>query len=780
MKRVLSCLLAVMLCMCSAATAFAVSDGDVASASDVPAISVQSTDLIERLYGGDTDDITDPGLTEFLNGYTGNKVTTSMRFDYSYVEHYDVDMTITDERKVSITETIDVMFNEESHGYYRYIPFYGAEEMYRVTNVEAYGAEVLITESDEEISIRMGSEDITVVGPMTYVFKYDIEYFNDITSGGDRIYQDIFADHLEDHILNATARIHLPEGAELLDWITYSGSYGSRDNSMEAYVCDGTMYLYAEDSFEPYSGATIELLFPDGTFTNRPADITVSSAQIDLTVAEDGTYILRQDLTADVYEDASSPILPVWQHIALLDKLNSSDPGTSAANVTISVDDQQYLSGRVPYDYCCPVKLSSSKGQTVTVTSVQKGRFDVTDGNFELDGVIIPISYLRGNMTEYKNVTFTAHLPSVEGKEFVCTKGASTGSESDNYYFDIEDTGDGFVATLRGTLPVGEKAMISFGLPEGAVKRPMTWTDWLLSILPLGLGGAITALRFRKKRAFVPTMEYYAPDDLNPAEVGFIIDGKADAQDLTSLIYYWAAHGHLSIEMTGKTTYTLHKLSDLDAAHRGYERVMFRKLWVLGGNDGDVRSSQLNEKFFSTLATATVQLKKQYSSKGTSLSDTARDRICRISALAVIALAALLPFALSVIAPARTGRESIAVTAALLFWLPAYWIMSWKGGTVYEKRSFFNRTMCNIAALALGAIGSLLYWLMLAPVAVGIIPAALFAIAVPVVLCLLPGTRDRSEYGSYIIARCVGFKNFLETAEKSRLEMLLEENPEYY
>lgn len=38
----------------------------------------------------------------------------------------------------------------------------------------------------------------------------------------------------------------------------------------------------------------------------------------------------------------------------------------------------------------------------------------------------------------------------------------------------------------------------------------------------------------------------------------------------------------------------------------------------------------------------------------------------------------------------------------------------------------------------------------------------------------------RTEYGTVMLGRIRGFKNFLETAEKERLEMMVAENPQYF
>ena len=777
MKRVLACLLAVLLAFSFASAALAVSDSD----ASVGELAVASSELAQRLYGGDTSEVSDPALAAFINGYEGNELTFSMRSDYSYVEHYDVDMTITSERTVSVVETLDVVFNEESHGYYRYIPTYGSEELYRITNIRAEGAEALITEEADEVSIRLGSEYLTVLGSMTYTISYDIEYFSDITADGDRIYQNIFPGDLEDRVLNATARIRLPE-AELLDYRLYSGSYGSRESHLECCISDGVMYLYASRSFSPHSGATVELLFPEGTFAARPADVTVTTAQFELNVESDGSYVLNQYLIAEVSEDTSSPYLPVWQSIGLEKQMDrdSSNVGVGSVRIAVAVDGLTVEAERGTTEVCV-IDLSAYRGKTVTVTSVQMGQYAVKDGSFELHTVITPTAYhYRGCLVEYSDMSFTAHLPAAEGESFRSSQQITTGSASTEYFFDITETEDGFAALLNGQLPVGESVTVEISLPENAVVRSTTWLDWVTLVLSLGLVIAAAILRCQKKRQMVSTMEYYPPDDLNPAEVGYIIDGKADPKDLTSLIYYWASKGYLSIELTGNTTYTLHKLSDLATEHHPYEHMMFKRMWSLGGSNGTVTSSQLNEKYYYTLTKAMTQLKNRYSKKDRRLSDDVKEKVSNILAAAALGLSVLLPVIATVAAPAAQGTELLAPIIALIFFLPVWLLMRWKGGTIFEKKKPIVRVLVNIAAVVLSALGGVLYLLLAGSVAFSVMSCLLLCVAVPVALCLSPGIRDRSEYGAYIIGRCLGFKNFLKVAEVERLEMLLEENPEYY
>ncbi len=774
MKRVLSCLLAVVLVLSAACFA--------------PAVGAESQSSDNWYINGELVEVTDEGLKQFLEGYVPNEPTAMMRSASLYVNSFDVEMTITSERTVSVTERIQVRFNEDMHGFQRYIPTYGAEEMYRITNVEASGAEALIEEYTDEVYIRLGSEDETVRGLVDYVIEYDIEYFNDITQNGDRIYQNIFPHDLENYVRNASAVIHLPEGAELLDYRFYAGTQGNTsDHGVEYYIGEDTIYLYTSEIIRPGRGVTTELLFPEGTFTSRPADIIVDKADIDISVEKNGDYTLTQNLMVTVPEDSGSPVLPVWQGFHMDDSdhqgWEGDNPGVGGVRIKVTVNGSTMFKNS-DYTDVADVDLSGFAGQTVEVVSTNTGRFAVESvpfGNgYELFTCFSPMYYGSGSFVEYRDVIVTGHMPTLQEGHFGGLADIQTGSASEEYFFDLERTEDGFAATLNGQLPVGETVTVDFNAERGAVKRSLSWTDVLAVIAGMVLivvagvkaGG-------EPQKTIVPTIEYYPPDELNPAEVGYIIDGKADSKDLTALIYYWASHGHLSIEMTGKTKYTLHKLSDLDERHRNYETMMFNRLWSLGGSDGTVTSNQLTDRFYSTLNKSTQLLIKSFEAPDWQLENSARKKTARTVTMAAIATAAAVPLLAGLLSKVDSGTEFAAAFFAVISLLAVCGIANSKRSG-HTKKSGAIRLIINIVLVVVSAIASVIFAVLCGGVAIGIVPALMLAAGTCAALAIVPNIRRTTDFGVYILGRCQGFKQFLKTAEKSRLEMLLEENPEYY
>lgn|GEM_PF-3427120 len=727
----------------------------------------------------------DDDLAEFMQARELNNPTARMMDESLYVNNYDVDITISSDRTLSVTENIEVMFNEEMHGFQRFIPTYGAEEMYRITNVSASGAKARITQNPDEVHIRLGDEDETVTGIVNYVIKYDVEYFSDITADGDRIYHNIFPHDLENYVCNASATITLPAGAELQDMRVYVGSYGTTyESGAKFHEADGVVYIYSEKILRPGNGATVELLLPEGTFTAREADVIVNDADIDMTVSKDGSFALTQKLFVTVPADSSCPELSVWQTVSMDDRYHQNeDAGVDGCKTHITVNGSTVMKDDEISDYYS-IDLSEFKGQTVKVEGLYTGRFAVRgfscSGAFKLFTRFIPIRHGSDSFVEYKNVTITGHMPTLSADRFDGYFAVNTGSNSKEYYFEEEDTSDGFTAKLVGTLPVGELVWVDFNAAEGAVTRSMNLMDIIAVLAGIGLV-IFTAFKASgaPQKTVVPTMEFYPPAELNPAEVGYIIDGKADSKDLTSLIYYWASQGHLSIEMTGKTKYTLHKLSDLDERHKNYERTMFNRLWSLGGNDGTVTSGQLSERFYPTLNKATQLLVSSFETPGWELEDTSRKKLAGSLRTIALVVAAAVPVLAQFVSRVATGNEYIAAVIGVVAFLAVSGIASSKrsGHTLRPKSA---RAGINIVLIVVSLVAVLLYAAASGGVAVGFISALILGVGACVSLAIAPSVRRTTDLGVDLLGRCQGFKQFLKTAEKERIEMLLEENPEYY
>ncbi|MDC7123948.1 MAG: DUF2207 domain-containing protein, partial [Spirochaetales bacterium] len=120
---------------------------------------------------------------------------------------------------------------------------------------------------------------------------------------------------------------------------------------------------------------------------------------------------------------------------------------------------------------------------------------------------------------------------------------------------------------------------ITLPLPEGywtgAEKhRPKGYLLFSILGYPLFLlvlaGSFILWLFLGRDKKITPKTEFNAPEGMTPAEIGYVITGKVDDRDITSLIIFWASKGFLNIKeektakgLSKKTDITLSKIKEL-------------------------------------------------------------------------------------------------------------------------------------------------------------------------------------------------------------------------
>lgn len=100
------------------------------------------------------------------------------------------------------------------------------------------------------------------------------------------------------------------------------------------------------------------------------------------------------------------------------------------------------------------------------------------------------------------------------------------------------------------------------------------------------------------------TVEFTPPEKLRPAEIGVLMDERADTLDVTATIIDLATRGFLTIEevkqkwLFGKTDYILHKTAKKPAGLLPYEKTLYDKLFAA---KQDVTISSLKQEFYQDL-----------------------------------------------------------------------------------------------------------------------------------------------------------------------------------
>ena len=178
-----------------------------------------------------------------------------------------------------------------------------------------------------------------------------------------------------------------------------------------------------------------------------------------------------------------------------------------------------------------------------------------------------------GWQTPIESSTITMTMPKeVDWSTFALYTGQA-GEEVDvlqDSHFKVEFGDDNRTLTIRAKdLPQGEGITLQATLPEGYWKGVTSrrWMGFLAFLIPVMLGLLMALLWVMNGRdpTIVKPVEFYPPDDITPAEVGYIVDGAVDNKDLSSMIIYFASKGYLEIreKTKGSKKYELVKKCEI-------------------------------------------------------------------------------------------------------------------------------------------------------------------------------------------------------------------------
>jgi len=288
---------------------------------------------------------------------------------------------------------------------------------------------------------------------------------------------------------------------------------------------------------------------------------------------------------------------------------------------------------------------------------------------------------------------------------------------------------DSIIVSANKLAP-GENLTVLFGLPEGSVKMPTLVDETLIFIedwFGLVLWPCLTAIalyfiwsvygRDRKKVSSI-AVEWTPPPDLTPAEVGTLIDEKLDTPDVLSTL--------------------------VDLASRGY-----LKIKVITYDSGFLFLSRKDYQFTKTEPPKDAPPLKAHEQ---------------------IFLDAVFPYGLSV---STLSMLKGKFSYSLSFIQDAVW------DSLLKKKLFSRNPNADVGTFYV--IGAIIAFsgIALAIFSSNVTRATAFGVIISGVFVLLSARAmpQRTALGSLALARCRAFQRFVQTAEKSRIEVLAKDDP---
>ena len=505
----------------------------------------------------------------------------------------------------------------------------------------------------------------------------------------------------------------------------------------------------------------------------------ITSYNIDMTVYEDNSYAIIETIHISFSEQKHGIIrsLPL--------KTNRRKPALIS---DIDVFDHKFSTEKISNNI--EIKIGdpdrhASPSEKYTIGYVYTIGDDYFDDRDELYWNLI------GNDWDciIENVTFKINMPKpFTPDRLYFTHGKKGSTKHDGVDWSID--GNTIKGSLTVTLMPNDSLTIAMPLPEGYYSEAQRISSdvpygWLVPIICTAAGTVLWLFMGRKKKIF-PTVEFYPPQEVTSADAGFLIDGRVDSFDITSLIIYWADKGYLSIteeivkkRFTAKKSFTLTKLRDISQDSQDYEKEMFEGLFYMG--DGvNVSTDQLENRFYIVGERVKKQVKSSFEDKEETRIFLKTNVLCRVLLL-LTGVISTLPFSYRAMKESGNVSEaelllksvlmSVAIMAALYFLM--YILKNWKNIKKGEKfiQLFFALVFCGAVC------GAFIYALSLSGNAAG----GMLSLAAAAVLGIMSNLCSRrTEAGMWYEEKLTGFKDFIKAAELDRLKLLVDENPNYF
>lgn len=328
-------------------------------------------------------------------------------------------------------------------------------------------------------------------------------------------------------------------------------------------------------------------------------------------------------------------------------------------------------------------------------------------------------------------------------------------------------------------LKPNEALTIYLPLPDGFFDKGKTpiwyYLAWGMSIITLLMVLYLICLEVKGDEPVTKVVSFRPSQGLTSADVGSIVDSSIDDIDLLSLLPWMAAEGYISmtVEENGKTRIDLGK-NELPSDAPNYVRSIYQGLFAKGNTFYiDKPTAAFGNKWFN----AKQQLKAKYGSK--LLDNTNMAKIM----LAILSFAITYGFA-------QVSPEGVVMSLVmiLLLTMELLFFLAWR-----LWKSFINfRNGCIAAFVSLIAIqilfivfltGTGVYIMAIYRIGDTYLPFNwLLGVGIATALVVMFASRLKrlSPLRRKYIGEVLGLKEFMHTAEKDRLAMLLNEDERYF
>lgn len=518
-------------------------------------------------------------------------------------------------------------------------------------------------------------------------------------------------------------------------------------------------------------------------------EYVIDNYDININVNENNTLDITENITAYF----NIPKHGIFRTIPLKNTVTRLNGTTSKNRVKISnlTVDNEYKTSRENGNY--KIKIGSANQTFIGQQSyLIKYTYNIgKDPIKDYDELYYNIIGTEWD-TVIGNVTFNITMP----KEFDYNKlGFSSGSfgsiNNDNVNYTVN--GNQISGSYNGILEIGEALTVRLELPEGYFVTPepsLNFIDYVMLSIPILflIISIFLWYKFGRDEEIVETVEFYPPKGFNSLEIGFLYKGKAENQDVISLLIYLANEGYIKISEIEKKSlfaksngFKITKLKDYDGNNIN-ERLFLEGLFTKplsinsvanlvinkildssNNNVNEVTSNDLYNNFYTTMEKILANTNNTEN----------KNKIFEKSASIMVVFVYLMiisSYCLMTIPPIFAYGDDTFLIPILVT-------------TVFGFTFIIFNDNAITGFIMGGVLGAVSLFMILPALLqskfylIGYIIGLICILGMIICAKYLP---KRTSYGNEILGKLRGFKNFLETTEKDKLESMVMEDPNYF
>ena len=334
-------------------------------------------------------------------------------------------------------------------------------------------------------------------------------------------------------------------------------------------------------------------------------------------------------------------------------------------------------------------------------------------------------------------------------------------------------------------LKANEALTINLDLPEGYYNTPIAkiYNTFQL-VLPIVAGVmlliiAISLMLLQNRDTPTPVVEFYAPDDLSPADCKYILDGKVTSLDVSSIIVLWASKGYVKIILDqNKKPTDIARVKDMPENFSEDEK----RIWNALFSEDDVVSLDINMKVSESMQTTAKLVRERYN-----CGESSRFSKKSVSFVHVMSVAStIVPFIFIVLLGIFHGFGAIIgpiISTIALFAVVNIIAERINNSYISKTRSKKDTSILTICLLSLVPLIPTIFTYL--SYSANVIDRAYtlswyFAVAGVIYGLMLGKLFALNKKTFDLYGRVAGFKNAIELADEAQLKALVKEDPEYF